>query len=96
MIKDKKDIVETLLRNNPETRDSDSALLSMYWGEEIENLGEPLCTLSSLLYKGALSSAEAVTRCRRKVQEITPELRGDNWKKRHKAEVVVKEEIRSM
>ena len=45
------------------------------------------------LAKGDLPSYESISRCRRKLQEECPNLRGEKWHERHKRAKVIKEEI---
>lgn len=64
------DLVKSLLETYPKLRDSDKLLLWNVWGE----LG--------YIYEGTLSrqdfllapTPETITRCRRKIQELHPEL----------------------
>jgi|LWDU01.1.fsa_nt_gi hypothetical protein len=91
MIKDKRKTVEHILRVFVGTRDSDSELLATYWRHE----GSGRDNIYEGLMNNTLSTAESITRCRRKVQELNPELRGAAWRKRHgMLEEIVKEELR--
>lgn len=102
MIKDKREKVEEALVRNTKARDNDNILLSDFWRDEL--LGDAWMADSltiedffSLLQRGSLSTPESITRCRRKVQEINPELRGETWKRRHNEyEETVKSEIKEM
>lgn len=69
--------VEDIMRNKPETRDSDDRL----YLEVVRQIDSSLLTMflgSWLMFRSAhgLPSIESVGRCRRKVQEKFPELRG--------------------
>ena len=67
--------------NNPDLRDSDSKLMARIWYDEmlstlglIETAEELLIAIS----EGRMTNWESATRCRRKIQEEVPELRGKN------------------
>ena len=91
--------VKTMLQENQRLRDSDEKLMANIWykfiGEDkIMNL-----TAINLLQKlsdGTLPSYESISRCRRKIQEEIPDLRGEKWKERHDAEEAVIKELRQM
>ena len=94
MIKEKETTVKKILTDKAPTKDNDSLLLAYFWQRELSgNTDNVLKALAT----GMLSSAESITRCRRKVQEKYPELRGNSWKKRHNTyEDTVKREILEM
>ena len=46
-----------------------------------------------MLAKHKLPSYESVSRCRRKIQELKPELRGKKWVQRHKRADKIRKEI---
>ena len=102
MIKEKEKLVRKLLIEVPSTRDHDNKLVSAYWHEELKRMGVAIHIRSTRdllahIWEGRLSSGESITRCRRKVQELTPELRGTKWKKRHdELQEVVITDIREM
>ena len=91
--------VKNLLTEVPSLRDSDERLMATIW---FKNIGEDnIKSLSAInllqkLADGKLPSYESISRCRRKIQEEKPELRGEKWKERHDAEEAVKTEIRQM
>lgn len=74
--------VAQLLREMPVTRDDDSKLLSLYWAWEGDKKGECFDFLSAL-HSGVYTPAESITRARRKLQELDPDLRGTKYEKRH-------------
>ncbi len=83
MILDKAQIVKVILKESTLARDDDNILLTKVW--ERESSG----TFSKSIFflnmsKGRYSSAESITRCRRKLQEEDPTLRGEKYNKRHK------------
>ncbi len=71
--------VTTYLLNNPDLRDSDSKLMARIWYDEVQSTLGLIETAEELLIavsKGQLTNWESATRCRRKIQEEVPELRG--------------------
>lgn len=97
-IKSQKDLVEELLRQSPYLRDHDGALLA----SAIINQVGPMRILkmSALdllkeMEEGTLPHFESVRRCRQKLQEHNPELRGERYLDRTKElEPEVREEMR--
>lgn len=87
-----KNIVKRLLERVPQTRDDDNLLMAEVWQEE---LGGNWDHFVSKFTNHLLSSPESCIRCRRKLQECNPSLRGANYLKRHKEQEVVKEELKS-
>jgi len=74
--------VTTYLMNNPDLRDSDSKLMSRIWYDEVLSTLGLIETAEELLIaisKGQLTNWESATRCRRKIQEEIPELRGKDY-----------------
>ena len=71
--------VSTYLMNNSDLRDSDSKLMARIWYDEVQSTLGLIETAEELLIavsKGQLTNWESATRCRRKIQEEVPELRG--------------------
>jgi hypothetical protein len=96
-IKTKLAAVRDILTSLPETRDNDRELIVAYWRAE-----QPLVinfsnaeTLLRRFVAGELSLPDDITRARRKVQQLCPELRGSTWKQRQRynAEEDVRENI---
>ena len=92
--------VEKLLIKHPILRDNDERLMAFIWADYIgkqENMNGPETwkDIIRLLAKGKLPSHESVSRCRRKLQETNPKLRGEKWIKRHKRAKTIKEEMPS-
>lgn len=81
-------------------RDNDNRLLANIWNEVIQrkyidvNLASAQ-DLLRMLAEGSLPNQESVRRCRQKLQEENPELRGRLWEKRHQMAKQVKEEIKN-
>tara|TARA_R110000803_G_scaffold49503_1_gene102930 strand:- start:3962 stop:4282 length:321 start_codon:yes stop_codon:yes gene_type:complete len=94
----KKELITKLLTEQPYIRDMDNSLLAEIWKKEIAKLEnyenfsatDLLCIISS----GKLTSAESITRCRRKIQQENPSLRGQKYKARHKEQIEVKQELK--
>ena len=101
MLKKKKHEIMAMLEMYQPYRDDDMKLLADIWSNEVENItGKESHELQAIdllgyLYKGLLTSPETIIRVRRKVQEQYPELRGEKWKARHRAQESVKEELRN-
>ena len=88
--------VEKMLLRYPSLRDNDERLMANLWYKFI---GDDTLTYTSgfnvlsMLSKGKLPSYESVSRCRRKIQQTNPELRGEKWTARHKRAKTIKKEI---
>lgn len=85
-LKTDKDRVEHLLRNYELTRDSDSMLIATFYfheskGEDFLKNQSALSFLTDLS-SGKYSPASSIIRCRRKLQEQNPELRGKSYEDR--------------
>jgi hypothetical protein len=94
-----RDLVIEVLASVEDARDSDEVLLAVVWGRYMQDLGYDLEDVSatgvfSLLSLGKFPKTEGITRCRRKVQEQYPELRGDLWELRHDHAEDVSEEMK--
>lgn len=92
-----KDKVRWFLENYPETRDSDDELISRFWRNEVKKMIDitvaPVTELLKILSEGKLTSSESIRRCRQKVQEEEPKLRGENYKGKQKHQEKVQEEL---
>ena len=90
------DEVEKFLTKYPELRDNDEKLMANIWWNYVSfNIGESASgkALLSMLAEGKLPSYESISRCRRKLQEECPHLRGDKWHERHKRADNIRKEI---
>lgn len=103
MIKGVKEIVEKLLSNSPHLRDDDLKLLANVYWQRISNglfhkLTEDQIKGIKLflgeISKGNMPNYQSVSRCRRKLQQENPELRGKLYDKRHEMEQSVKHELK--
>ena len=95
-IKKVEPIVKRCLEKVPETRDNDTLLILKIWGVEnpmLRNKDHSFIEFSKQLLDNQYTSSETITRCRRKLQEKHPELRGEKWKKRHQEQELTRSEI---
>ena len=96
-IKKHENRVREILTNHPETRDNDHLLLQHIWIEDIGGIvsAHSLSAVEflNIVAKGQLTNMVSIWRCRQKIQEHTPALRGKNYKHRQKEQYPVKEEI---
>ena len=82
-----KEIIKTLLEQNPQLRDSDAKLKCRFWTNELKTRGIDTKKITAhqfliMLSQNKLHNAEGLTRMRRKVQEENEDLRGDMYKER--------------
>lgn len=82
-----KEIIKTLLEQNPQLRDSDAKLKCRFWTNELKTRGINTKQITAheflvMLSQNKLHNAEGLTRMRRKVQEEHEHLRGDLYKER--------------
>ena len=93
------DEVELFLKNHKVLRDSDERLMANIWAKHIgiDSLEYLNATdILKMLSTGKLPSYESISRCRRKLQEEIPSLRGQQWLARQeKATKEVKKELES-
>lgn len=98
-IKKQENRIRQILTDHPETRDNDHLLLKHIWIEDIGgNFWANEMTAMDLLNKISnkqLTNMVSVWRCRQKIQEHTPALRGESYKHRQKEQQPVKEEIKT-
>ena len=88
------DEVEKFLTKYPVLRDDDEKLMANIWNSHIGNLEDvDGKEVLSMLANHKLPSYESISRCRRKLQEECPNLRGEEWYERHKRATIIKEEI---
>lgn len=79
------------------TKDNDMLLVAQFWALESKfNEKNQAYEVFDAMSKGTLTSYESITRARRKLQEMHPELRGLSWEKRHKRQSKVIEDVRSI
>ena len=91
--------VEKFLTEYPILRDDDRRLIVNLWtkrlggSDRVKQLG-PNRLLK--LIASELPSPESITRCRRKLQEKHPMLRGEVWYKRHQRAENIRKEIHTL
>jgi len=82
-IKKNEDRITNLLMKNKELRDDDMRLLANVWYQELNEQG--FNTLKNAqeflkyMSQGKLSNPSSVRRCRAKIQELQPNLRGESY-----------------
>lgn len=94
-IKTTRQKVKLLLQENSKLRDSDQKLIAVFWNLEYKDMDQDY-TVLTYLYHGKLTTPEAITRARRLVQSMNPELRGENYKGRMDEEKEVRKEIKKL
>ena len=98
-IKNKEFIVRDILEKFPKARDNDSRVLAHVWlyqcGGKTQAEGLSMWDFILDFTKKNFAEVSGITRCRRKLQEKEPELRGEMYEKRHKMKESVKEEIKN-
>lgn len=77
------DKVLKLLNEDPRTRDSDELLTALIWHQETDQTLTSFEWLLKYSQKG-FTSAESIRRCRQKLQEDFPGLRGKSYLQRKK------------
>ena len=89
--------IKALLQRYPHLRDSDEKLMANIWYRRIPNIAkQSALNVLGMLSNKKLPSYESISRCRRKLQEEIPSLRGEMYNLRHKRTEEVKEEIKEM
>lgn len=92
------EMVKDLLTRYPEFRDSDNKLMAHVWRKDLAyNLN--LMSAIDLLKHLALNKVSiwsTITRYRREIQELFPELRGSKYKERQEKQEEVKAEIKEI
>ena len=98
-IKNKEFVVRDILTNYPKARDNDSLLLAHVWvyqaGGRVYAEDMTMWDFVMDFIEKRFAEVSGITRCRRKLQEHNPELRGKFWEERHKLSESVKEEIKT-
>lgn len=75
-----------ILNQDPRTRDNDNILIARIWFDEMTNDERKDSATQFLINfsEGRYSSAESIRRCRQKLQEDFPGLRGKSYLQRKK------------
>ena len=88
------DEVEKFLTKYPILRDDDEKLMANIWNSHIGNLEDVEGKdILHMLANHQLPSYESISRCRRKLQEECPNVRGEKWYERHKRADNIRREI---
>jgi len=88
------DEVEKFLTKYPILRDDDEKLMANIWNSHIGNLEDVEGKdILHMLANHQLPSYESISRCRRKLQEECPNIRGEKWYERHKRADNIRREI---
>ncbi len=100
-IKDMVGVVRRLLTKHPELRDCDKRLVAHVWKNQIGGYQKleavnMLAFLTTYCNTELIASPDSITRARRKVQELQPELRGASYRERHKQAGLVRESIKNV
>jgi len=90
-IKSIKNSVKSLLENYPHLRDSDLKLTANIWYSQLSNKNITAIEFLKEVSEGNLIDPQSISRCRRKIQEQNPELRGNYYNVRQ----VLENEMRS-
>lgn len=102
-LKDLQNEVYLLLKSQPATRDNDRLLMVKIWCRQNHLLrpdprsGRPSINFESFAREfidGVYASPESIRRCRQRLQETKPELRGTKYGEKKKAAKEVQKEIK--
>jgi hypothetical protein len=88
-----KELVEALLRSNPEYRDDYYTLSVAVWCAQLQTNNLPLDKFLALYSTGKLISEETIQRNRRILQKQHTELRGSNYSKMQEKEKEIREKV---
>ena len=98
IMKHLENIVTNILKTNPKARDDDHILAGAIWIQELggSNIAREmgLWEFLRIFMTHDVSNFESIIRCRRKVQELDPELRGTKYEFRHNRQEDVKEQLK--
>ena len=95
--------IKRLLDTKEIYRDSDAAMMARIWYEDFERLdnssimNENFVHFLIALKDNKLTNWDSATRCRRKIQELFPYLRGKKYRfRKESATEAIKKELRTM
>ena len=87
-------MVEKALNDNKKCRDSDMFLASYIWWKEVEDVKSlDAGGMLVLIASGRVTNYESISRARRILQQLHPDLRGKKYEKRHKKQEEVIDDI---
>lgn len=102
-IKNVKAKIIHLLKEKEEYRNSDDKLIARIWFDQtIDNSGQNITKTTTAhdfliaFREGQYTNPESIRRCRQKVQEQNPDLRGLSYKNRKKKGEEIKKEIHNV
>ena len=84
-INTQKELIIQLLNQHPHLRDDDNKLIATIWKKELKSNSHTALEFLQMYADKRLTNAESIRRCRAKIQELSPELRGLKYKARHEA-----------
>lgn len=92
--------VHGLLLKSERSRENDSVLMANIWGHQLKKLGMDASEMTArelleMLSNDKLVNWESATRCRRKLQQASPSLRGKNYQLRQEQQEEVKQQVRN-
>ena len=82
-LKKTKDVVLKVMIRHPKTKDCDELLFCRVYQELGTSCTTPFNDIMRMIHNNELPTLESIRRCRQKLQETHPELRGTNYAKRH-------------
>ena len=82
-----KQVIKNLLLKYPTLKDSDSRLMANYWSEELNRKNKDIDEMSArdllgMFAQSQLTNPETIRRMRAKIQEESPEFRGQVYNSR--------------
>lgn len=94
-LKQTKDKVRLLLEQSPHLRDDDNRLIANFYYHESQHNLLHISALDFLhdFAEGKLTNPESIRRCRQKLQEDCPELRGKLWHEKQHAGNEMRKEV---
>lgn len=87
--------IEGLLRSKPHLRDDDRRLVANVWHYELKH-DNSISDFLTAYVMDKITSADTITRIRRKLQELKPDLRGTKWAERHEKEQKVINDLKKI
>ena len=82
-IKSIEPLVKQLLTQDRTLADCDERLVAIVWRHETQQHYMSAEDFFRYYAQGKFTNSESITRCRRKLEELHPELRGKDYLKRH-------------
>ena len=94
--KNLQETVESVLENDVKSRDNDMRLIALIWHKELGDLKDLYYPFLRKVAENKVTNFESISRCRRKLQEIQPNLRGEKYIERHKRQKEMKDDLERM